>query len=68
MAKKKKTESESKTSTLEMARQAIRKKYGEGVISPLGNHEDIKIDSISTGCLALDSALGINGFARGRLY
>lgn len=67
MAKKKKAESK-KTSTLEMARQAIRKKYGEGVISPLGSHEDMKIDSISTGCLALDSALGTNGFARGRLY
>ncbi len=65
MAKKKE---EGSKSTLEIARKAITKKYGEGVISYLGDHEDLIIDSISTGCLALDSALGIGGFARGRLY
>lgn len=55
-------------STLDIARSAITKKYGEGVISYLGDHEDLIIDAISTGCLALDSALGVGGFARGRLY
>jgi len=68
MVKKKNEETITKPSTLEMARQAIRKKYGEGVISPLGSHEDMCIDAISTGCLALDAALGNKGFARGRLY
>lgn len=69
MVKKKKEKAEPvKKSTLEIARQAIIKKYGEGVISYLGDHEDLIIDAISTGCLALDSALGIGGFARGRLY
>jgi len=58
----------SKASALEIARKAILKKYGEGVISHLGDHEDMIIDSISTGCLALDAALGVGGFARGRLY
>ncbi len=55
-------------STLDIARSAITKKYGEGVISYLGDHADLIIDAISTGCLALDSALGVGGFARGRLY
>jgi len=54
--------------TLDVARKAIIKKYGEGVISFLGEHEDLKIDAISTGSLALDAATGIGGFARGRLY
>lgn len=69
---KKKEEKESpspkKKSALELTKQAIIKKYGEGVVSYLGDHEDLQIDAISTGCLALDSALGIGGFARGRLY
>jgi recombination protein RecA len=65
---KKKAKAKKEVSALEVTRQAIIKKYGEGVISPLGDHEDLKIDAISTGCLALDSALGVGGFARGRLY
>ena len=66
MAKKK--EKATPKSMLEITRQAITKKYGEGVIRSLGDHEDLQIDAISTGCLSLDSALGVGGFARGRLY
>ncbi len=68
MVKKKEVKEIKDKGTLEIARKAIIKKYGEGVISYLGDHEDLKIDSISTGCLALDAALGVGGFARGRLY
>jgi len=68
MAKTKKTEDQKSPDTLEIARKAIIKKYGEGIISFLGDHEDLIIDAISTGCLALDAATGIGGFARGRLY
>ena len=67
MPRKKQERQKDSKSTLELARQAIIKKYG-AVISPLGDHEDLKIDAISTGCLALDSALGVGGLARGRLY
>jgi len=65
---RKKTKVEKSADTLEIVRKAIVKKYGEGVISFLGQHEDLVIDAISTGCLALDAATGIGGFARGRLY
>jgi len=54
--------------SLKLTMQAITKKFGEGVLSFLGDHEDLIIDAISTGSLALDSALGTGGFARGRLY
>jgi len=67
MAKKKEKE-EKPVDTLEIARKSIIKKYGEGIISFLKDHEDLVIDAISTGCLALDAATGIGGFARGRLY
>jgi recombination protein RecA len=65
---KKKSKEKGPINTLELARKSITKKYGEGVISYLGDHEDLKIDAISTGCLALDAALGVGGFARGRLF
>lgn len=65
---KKKEKEEKPIDTLEIARKSIIKKYGEGVISFLGEHDDLIIDAISTGCLALDAATGIGGFARGRLY
>lgn len=57
-----------KVDTLDVARKSIIKKYGEGIISFLKDHEDLVISSISTGCLALDAATGVGGFARGRLY
>jgi len=66
MAKKKK---EIKTlSLLNVAEKAIEKKYGKGIITILGEHSDLTIDAISTGCLSLDAATGIGGFARGRVY
>lgn len=68
MAKKKDKVEPKKKSVLEIQKQEIIKKYGEGVLSYLGDHEDLKIDAISTGCLALDSSLGTGGCARGRLY
>lgn len=68
MVKKKEKEEPKVKSALELQKQAIIKKYGEGVLSYLGDHEDLKIDAISTGCLSLDSALGVGGCARGRLF
>ena len=65
---RKKAKEEKPADTLEIVRKAIVKKYGVGIISFLGEHEDLVIDAVSTGCLALDAATGIGGFARGRLY
>jgi len=59
------TKSVSKLSVLE---KLIEKKYGSGIITLLGEHADMDIDAISTGCLSLDAATGIGGFARGRIY
>jgi recombination protein RecA len=55
-------------SALDVARKAIIKKYGEGVISFLGDYDDLQLDVISTGSLSLDAATGVGGFAKGRLY
>ena len=68
MAKKKEKVPEKTSSLLGIAEKAIEKKYVKGIITMLGEHEDLIIDAISSGCLAFDAAIGIGGFARGRLY
>jgi len=71
MSKKKISKDEKvdkKVDTLDVARKAIIKKYGEGSISFLGDYDDSQLDVISTGSLSLDAATGIGGFAKGRLY
>ncbi len=45
----------------------IEKQYGKGAIMKLGDDMCVPIDTISTGCLALDVALGIGGLPRGRI-
>ena len=45
----------------------IEKQFGKGSIMKLGEHSTLNIDSISTGCLDLDIAIGIGGVPRGRI-
>jgi recombination protein RecA len=53
---------------LELALQAIAKEYGEGSIMRLGDaNSKLKIDVIPTGSIAIDTALGVGGFPRGRI-
>jgi recombination protein RecA len=46
---------------------AIEKQFGKGSIMRLGENIHMQIDSIPTGALALDLALGIGGLPRGRI-
>ncbi len=53
---------------LELALQSIAKQYGDGSIMRLGDESSkLKIESIPTGCLPIDTALGVGGFPRGRI-
>ncbi|MDR0446909.1 MAG: recombinase RecA [Oscillospiraceae bacterium] len=52
---------------LETALAQIEKSYGKGSIMRLGENLNINVDSISTGSLALNLALGIGGVPRGRI-
>lgn len=45
----------------------IEKQYGEGSVMILGDDVKLDIDSIPTGSLALDIALGIGGIPKGRI-
>ncbi|MCK4565354.1 MAG: DNA recombination/repair protein RecA, partial [Verrucomicrobia bacterium] len=57
-----------KSSALSTVVAQIQKQYGEGAIVKLGEASaNRKIESISTGALTLDLALGIGGLPRGRV-
>jgi len=58
---------DAKRKSLLMALQKIEKDHGKGTIMRLGDSPATKIESISTGSLALDFALGIGGVPRGRI-
>ena len=49
------------------ALKAIEKEYGKGSIMRLGDRADVSIDAIPSGSLALDQALGIGGYPKGRI-
>ncbi len=46
---------------------AIEKQFGRGAIMKLGSRERQQIDTIPTGSIALDLALGVGGIPRGRI-
>jgi len=56
-----------KEKTLEMAMSQIQKQFGKGAIMRLGDKAITKIDTISTGSLSLDIAIGIGGIPKGRM-
>ncbi len=59
---------EEKLKALDAVLAQIEKSYGKGAIMKLGeNAGNTDIEVIPTGCLALDLALGIGGFPRGRM-
>jgi len=77
MAKKKKELKETKPQeggsaklqAIRIAMEQIEKQYGRGSIMRLGERGDtkFKIETIPTGSIALDLALGVGGFPRGRI-
>ena len=56
-----------KKRALETAIAQIERTYGKGSIMRLGANEQVVVESIPTGSLALDLALGIGGVPRGRI-
>jgi len=56
-----------KLKAIEAAMGQIEKQFGKGSIMKLGEHSTLNLDSISTGCLDLDIALGIGGVPKGRM-
>src|SRR5690625_2511782 len=59
--------SEDRKKALDNAMKQIEKDYGKGAIMKLGDRGNQKIETISTGSLALDVALGAGGYPKGRV-
>ncbi len=56
-----------KKAALELALKKIEKNFGKGAVMRMGEKVDTKISTISTGSIALDTALGVGGYPRGRI-
>lgn len=56
-----------KQKALETALRQIEKDFGKGAVMRLGQNAAMKVDSIPTGSLSLDMALGIGGLPKGRI-
>ena len=70
MNKTKKEKKEEKTmngSVLSDTLKAIQTKFGEGSIMKLGDTPKVNINTIPTGSIGLDMALGVGGIPRGRI-
>lgn len=52
---------------LEMALRQIEKQFGKGSIMKMGDQATRQVETISSGALALDIALGVGGYPRGRI-
>ena len=52
---------------LDVAIRKIEKNFGKGSIMRMGDAADMKIATISSGSLAIDKALGVGGYPRGRI-
>lgn len=52
---------------LDVALKQIEKQFGKGSIMMLGENRDYEVESSPSGSLALDAALGIGGYPRGRV-
>lgn len=59
--------SDERKKALDIAMAQIEKNFGKGSVMKLGEVGEVNIDSIPSGALSLDIALGIGGFPRGRV-
>lgn len=58
---------EEKMTALNNAVAAIEKNFGKGSVMKLGDASNIQVDTIPTGSISLDVALGVGGIPRGRI-
>ena len=66
-AKQQETDGKEKNKALEAAISQITDNFGKGSVMKLGQRRAMDIESVSTGSLSLDLALGIGGLPKGRV-
>jgi recombination protein RecA len=63
----KKLAKDEKQAALEAALKKIEKNFGKGAVMRMGEKVDTQISTVPSGSLALDAALGVGGYPRGRI-
>ncbi|PID84740.1 MAG: recombinase RecA [Chloroflexi bacterium] len=58
---------DARTAALEKTLDNLTKRFGEGTIMRLGDAQHMQVESIPTGSISLDIALGVGGVPRGRV-
>lgn len=56
-----------KQAALDAALKKIEKNFGKGAVMRMGEKADTQISTVPTGSIALDAALGVGGYPRGRI-
>ncbi|MFO7679307.1 MAG: recombinase RecA [Chloroflexota bacterium] len=62
-----KNNGDARAATLEKTLDNLTKRFGEGSIMRLGDAQHLQVETIPTGSLSLDIALGVGGVPRGRV-
>ncbi len=58
---------DAKQKALQLTVDRLEKTYGKGIVMKLGDKQVVEADTIPSGSLSLDLALGIDGFPKGRI-
>jgi recombination protein RecA len=61
------TTNDGKSKAADVAISQIRQRFGEGSIMKFGESKSFEVESVPTGCLSVDLALGVGGVPRGRI-
>ena len=61
------SEKDAKLKALQLTLDKLDKTYGKGTVMKLGDRAVEEVESISSGSLGLDLALGVNGYQKGRI-
>ena len=67
MKEKTSSEKESKLKALQLTLDKLDKTYGKGTVMKMGDKAIEEVETISSGSLGLDLALGVNGYPKGRI-
>jgi recombination protein RecA len=61
------SEKENKLKALKLTLEKLEKAYGKGTVMKMGDSVDATVETISSGSLGLDIALGVGGYPKGRV-
>jgi recombination protein RecA len=61
------SEKEAKLKALQLTLDKLDKTYGKGTVMKMGDRAIVEVETISSGSLGVDLALGVNGYPKGRI-